>query len=109
MVKELLLNSGYQVEVVTSADLALSRLQDRKYDLAICDWKMPGLGGQQFYERLLTLNPALADKLIFMTGDLVNEQMQMFLAGQNKECLAKPFSLKDFERAIASLKIVSSA
>lgn len=106
MVKELLLNSGYQVEVFTSADHALSRLQDRKYDLAICDWKMPGLGGRQFYERLLILNPTLAAKLIFMTGDVVNEQMQTFLASQNKKCLAKPFSLKDFDSAIASHQAV---
>ncbi len=104
MVKELLLNSGYQVEAVASAELALSSLKHRKYDLAICDWKMPGLGGQKFYQWLLKLNPTLADRLIFMTGDVVNEQMQKFLADHNKECLAKPFSLKDFENAMTNLQ-----
>jgi CheY-like chemotaxis protein len=61
---------------------------------------MPGLNGQQVYERVRASNPVLAERMIFFTGDVINEKAQTFLRERKKVCLAKPFSLVDFRTAV---------
>jgi two-component system NtrC family sensor kinase len=100
MVREVLSRSGYEVDVASDGESALKRLSDRRYDLAICDWKMPGLNGQQVYERICASDSAMSERLIFMTGDVINDRIQEFLKQKKKFCLTKPFSLTEFEEAI---------
>lgn len=100
MVSEALGRCGYDVDVVTDGEAALQRTHQKTYDLALCDWKMPGLNGQQIYERLRVTNPKLSERMIFITGDVINERSQDFLRQQNKVCLSKPFSLAEFRSAV---------
>jgi signal transduction histidine kinase/CheY-like chemotaxis protein len=100
MVREALTEHGYEVDFAQDGETALQRLNQVPYDLALCDWKMPGLNGQQVYERLRASNPALSDRMIFITGDVINHKTQQFLQESNKVCLTKPFSLADFRTAI---------
>ena len=100
MVREALTGHGYEVDVVPDGETALRRLNQTSYDLALCDWKMPGLNGQQVYERLRASNPKLSDRMIFITGDVVNDKAQRFLRECKKVCLTKPFSLTEFRAAI---------
>lgn len=100
MVSEALGRCGYEVDAVADGETALQRVHQRSYDLALCDWKMPGLNGQQIYERLRSVKPALSERMIFITGDVVNERTQEFLQRQKKICLTKPFSLTEFRNAV---------
>ena len=100
MVSEVLSRSGYEVDVASDGESALKRLSARRYDLAICDWKMPGLNGRQVYERIRASDSAMSERLIFMTGDVINDRVQDFLKQEKKLCLSKPFSLAEFEDAI---------
>ncbi len=100
MIREALTINGYKVDVARDGEAALRRLGQYHYDLALCDWKMPGLGGQQVYERLQASNPAMSRRLIFITGDVVNEKAQEFLRTSDKVCLSKPFTLGEFRSAI---------
>ena len=100
MVREILTRNGYKVDVAHDGDSALRRLTQYHYDLALCDWKMPGLSGEQVYERLHASNPEMSKRLIFITGDVVNEKVQEFLRARNKVCLSKPFTLVEFRSAI---------
>ena len=61
---------------------------------------MPGLNGQQIFERLNATNPDMSRRLIFITGDVVNEKTQDFLKAQHKVCLSKPFTLVEFRSAV---------
>src|SRR6185369_17283630 len=74
MVRETLAEQGYEVDVARDGESALSRLGEISYDLALCDWKMPGLNGQQIYERVRASNPALSERMIFFTGDVINDK-----------------------------------
>jgi response regulator RpfG family c-di-GMP phosphodiesterase len=61
---------------------------------------MPGLSGTQLYERISHVNPNAADRVIFMTGDVVSDTFQNFLKEHRKACLSKPFSVQEFRRTI---------
>jgi signal transduction histidine kinase len=100
MVQETLHQHGFRVDVARDGESALRRLSQTPYDLALCDWKMPGLNGQQVYERLRDSNPALSERLIFITGDVISDKTQKYLQERHKVCLSKPFSLSEFCMAI---------
>ena len=101
MVREALTEHGYEVDFAQDGETALQRLDQVPYDLTLCDWKMPGLNGQQVYERLRLSNPALSERLIFVTDDVINHKTQQFLNESKKVCLTKPFSLAEFRTAIS--------
>jgi CheY-like chemotaxis protein len=61
---------------------------------------MPGLNGQEVYERVRASNPVLSERMIFFTGDVINEKAQTFLRERKKVCLTKPFSLVEFRTAV---------
>jgi DNA-binding NtrC family response regulator len=61
---ELLADAGYETLVATNAEEAITFLQTTTPDLTLCDWKMPGGGGEQFLkslqsEGLLTTMPVI--------------------------------------------------
>ena len=100
MVREALSEYGYEVDIASDGESALRQIDLKPYDLALCDWKMPGLNGQQVYERIRVSNPELSNRMIFITGDVINEKTERFLRERKKTCLSKPFSLAEFRAAI---------
>jgi two-component system NtrC family sensor kinase len=100
MVRAALSEHGYSVDVARDGEAALLCLRQASYDLTLCDWKMPGLTGQQIYERVRAVNRELSERMIFITGDVINEKAQKFLRESHKVCLSKPFSLVEFRAAI---------
>jgi two-component system NtrC family sensor kinase len=100
MVRDALTPCGYEVDIASDGESGLRQIGRKQYDVALCDWKMPGLNGQQVYERLRAINPALSSRIIFITGDVINEKTRRFLEQQNKICLPKPFTMLEFRTAI---------
>ena len=54
MIKNILLNSGYLVDVVAEAEEAVIKLKMNHYDLIISDLTMPHIDGYQFVSMLKT-------------------------------------------------------
>ena len=54
MIKNILLNSGYMVDVVSEAEEALVKLKMNHYDLIITDLTMPDIDGYEFISKLKT-------------------------------------------------------
>jgi two-component system NtrC family sensor kinase len=100
MVREALAQRGYEVDLASDGETGLQHLSKKRYDVTLCDWKMPGLNGREVYERIHAQSPAQAERFIFITGDVVNDRTQKFFEERNRPCLPKPFSLHDFRTAI---------
>ena len=103
LTEELLRSEGYEVEAVEGGEQALARLTARKFDVIVCDWKMPGLNGIHLYEQLVATDPVAASRMLFMTGDVINETFQEFLQRNARTCLSKPFAIEDFRAAVAAV------
>jgi CheY-like chemotaxis protein len=80
-----------------------SRLRQKSYDVTFCDWKMPGLNGRQICEKLRATSPEQCRRIIFFSGDVVNEQMRGFLEQEKRLCLAKPFTFDNVHAAIKTI------
>ena len=100
MVQSELAQQGFEVDVAQDGETALRCFSQNQYDLALCDWKMPGLNGGEIYERLRRSNSAICDRFVFITGDVINGSIQKFLRDQRKACLSKPFSLAEFRATV---------
>jgi two-component system NtrC family sensor kinase len=103
MIGEGLRRSSFDVDMASDGETALNLIRNNNYDVTLCDWKMPGLNGQQVYERLSTIKPNLRKRVIFVTGDVINERMRQFLETENRPCLSKPFVIGDLRTAIRNV------
>jgi two-component system NtrC family sensor kinase len=101
--RELLTWDGHGVETALGAEQGLEALKRKRFDLIVSDWKMPGMNGIQLYERIRTDYPALAGRVIFMTGDVINDSFREFLRDNAKTCLSKPFPIGEFQDAVSSI------
>jgi CheY-like chemotaxis protein len=61
---------------------------------------MPGLNGRQIYERLRNTDPKLCRRIVFITGDVINDSMRQFLETEKLPFLTKPFALPELRAAI---------
>lgn len=91
----LLTQEGYKVETMSSAQMALQRLNTAKYDLILLDIKMPGMNGIEFYNHMKEIEPSLQQKVICITGDIISARNKAFLEQTRIPCLAKPFSIDE--------------
>ena len=84
---------GFVVENAQNGSEALKLIVKQKPDLIISDMRMPGMDGEELYERVRALDPALADRMLFITGDTVSKDTRSFLERCGNRCLEKPFEL----------------
>jgi two-component system NtrC family sensor kinase len=94
---------GHKVDTARNGSEALERLSQSRYDLVITDIKMPDMDGRELYQRLLSLDRALAEHTIFITGDTVSPDTRMFLQNVRNPCLAKPFRVREVRDTIAAM------
>jgi two-component system NtrC family sensor kinase len=102
-VRETLAPLGCQLDVASDGEGALRHLRANQYDLIICDWKMPGISGQQVYEELRRSNLSPGSRFLFITGDIMNDKIQSFLKETGTTCLPKPFSVDEFRSTIGGV------
>jgi len=96
----LLRRDGYMVETVANGRLALTKLQERTYDLLLSDLRMPELDGPSLYQTLEREYPHLLQRVIFLTGDTLNPETRLFLEQSAAPCLTKPCTAAEIRRAI---------
>jgi signal transduction histidine kinase/CheY-like chemotaxis protein len=98
-VSEALTDAGLVVDRASDGGEALAMVKAKSYDLVVCDLKMPRVGGMEFYRAIAAAAPALARRVIFVTGDVAGTDAERFLAESGCRWLAKPFRLGDLLRA----------
>jgi signal transduction histidine kinase/CheY-like chemotaxis protein len=97
-VAESLADAGFKPETARDGEDALARVLEQTFDLVICDLRMPRLNGPSFYRALATRSPALARRVIFVTGDVAGTDAERFLEESGCRWLPKPFRLAELLR-----------
>jgi CheY-like chemotaxis protein len=96
----LLRRDGYRVDTASNGRDALLQLQERPYDVILCDLHMPGLDGPAFYAILVRQYPALRQRVIFLTGNTSGAANKTFLTQSGRPWLRKPSPIATIRRAI---------
>jgi len=102
LASQLLHQDGHAAVCVRNGEEAIDALSRQRFDLVLSDWKMPGLSGVQFFTHLQAIDPATANRIMFMSGDVMNDGLREFIAKHNKVCLPKPFPIAEFSALVAA-------
>jgi two-component system NtrC family sensor kinase len=101
--QEVLAAQGFSTDGVADGLAGLAKLEEADYTLLLCDIRMPGLDGIAFFERLRDLYPALAERIIFMTGDAIGRETRRFLEENGLPYLMKPFAIEALQEKVRQL------
>jgi len=82
---------GIHAEGADSGAAALQKVQSGAYDVALVDFKMPGMDGMDLIRLLQKDHPDL--KVIMMTGHCDAESQERSKAAGAWDCLVKPVHL----------------
>ncbi|MFY9558716.1 MAG: response regulator [Terriglobales bacterium] len=96
-VRAALERNGYRVVTAESGAEALRRLASDEFQGVVSDMRTPGgVDGAQVHAWIALHRPELASRLVFITGDIANEETVATLQRTGAPCVEKPFRVQQF-------------
>ena len=99
---------GFEVDVAVDGKAALNVLKEKEFDLCIIDIRTPEMNGTELYHHLEERHPEMVNKVIFTTGDVINDKIKAFLAETGRPFLPKPFTPTELRSTIRIALTLSS-
>jgi CheY-like chemotaxis protein len=96
----LLTNEGHEVDTVSNAAEAFEMVKDKRYSLILLDIKMPGASGIELYGRMQKIAQSFAERVIFITGDIMGTDTEAFLSRTKAPYITKPFDVNQLKKKI---------
>ena len=97
LVRSVLEGQGYTVVPTESGAEALQLLAQGNFHGVVSDMRTPGgVDGAQVYAWIAANRPELASRLVFITGDMANEETAATLRRTGAPCVEKPFRVREF-------------
>ena len=95
------LSQDHDVDGVTSARVAIEKIvAGEHYDAIVCDLMMPQVTGMDVYAAVAKLDPAIAERMIFVTGGAFTDSARRFLDSTPNQHIEKPFDLKTLRNLV---------
>jgi len=102
MVREMLVESGYQVVEAINAQQALLELHStREVHLLLSDVGLPGMSGRELADAARVLRPTLP--VLFITGYTESAAVRDEFLGEGMSLLPKPFSVNELLRSVRGM------
>jgi CheY-like chemotaxis protein len=96
-VRAALERSGYSVVTTDSAADGLQLLQTGEFLGVVSDMRTPGgVDGADVHAWLVQNRPELSRKIVFITGDIANDETLATLRQTGAPCVEKPFRVQQF-------------
>ena len=93
--------SGYQIVVATNGEEGLKLLQEREFSGIVSDMRTPGdVDGADVHDWLQANRPEMVKRMLFVTGDIVNEETMQTLRRTGVPCIEKPFRVHELVSAV---------
>jgi signal transduction histidine kinase/CheY-like chemotaxis protein/putative methionine-R-sulfoxide reductase with GAF domain len=103
-----LMRKGFIVDGVGSGAEGLECIKNNTYALIICDIRMSGMNGFEFYQAANRIDARLGKSIVFTSGDSVKPEYSNFIKLTGATFIPKPFELSHLinvvQEKIASLK-----
>lgn len=99
-ISRLLTSEGYVVSTASNADSAKKKIKENRYNLILLDIKMPDIDGIELYRYISSIADSLARRVIFITGDVMNDEAQKFFRENDVPYITKPFDASYFREFV---------
>lgn len=87
---------GFQTVMAASGIEGLRLLQQHQFSGVISDMRTPGgVNGGDVHAWLVSNRPELVAKMLFITGDIVNDETREILQRTGVPCIEKPFRVQE--------------
>jgi two-component system NtrC family sensor kinase len=103
LMRAMLESAGFEVATAESGALALELLGEARFDAIVSDLRMPEMDGAGLWREVKSRHPALARRMLFVTGDTLSPGAEKFLADSGCASLDKPFARADLIDRVATL------
>ena len=100
LIVDVLREEGHEAEAAFDSQEGLTRIARTRYDLVICDVRMPRLDGPAFYDALVRAGSPIQHRMVFITGDTMARRSLEFLESHKLPYLAKPFLVEELKLAV---------
>ena len=94
-------DEGCHLAAFTTAEDGLEELRKQRYDIIVVDYRLPGMDGLEFLEKIKIFHPNVLTVLVTAYGS-----KNLRLKGREigvEGFIDKPFTLKAFEEALSCL------
>jgi PAS domain S-box-containing protein len=103
IVQEGLAARGMIVEGAASSEEALAHLTTHQYEFVLCDFNLPGLNGEQLFDRIRSHAQGTAPRFVFMTGALFDPAQIAKFEKRGASVVQKPFHVAALATLLAQL------
>ena len=103
IVQEGLAARGMIVEGAASSEEALSHLTTHQYEFVLCDFNLPGLNGEQLFDRIRSHAQGDVPRFVFMTGALFDPAQIAKFEKRGASVVQKPFQVAALAPLLAQL------
>jgi DNA-binding response OmpR family regulator len=96
--------NGYRIVGAASGAEGLKLLEDGTYGAVISDMRTPGgISGADVHAWIRTHRPELSRRMLFITGDTVNQETMAILEKTGAPCIEKPFRVAQLLKSVEML------
>jgi CheY-like chemotaxis protein len=99
----ILRRNGYEPVSAVDGASALEIVRTDPPEAILCDNRMAGMSGIAFHEAVEAIDPGLARRFAFMSGDVLNPELHEFAVARGLVLLAKPFDMESVARTVDQL------
>lgn len=103
IVQEGLTARGMKVDGVASSEEALEHLANQSYEIVLCDFNLPGLNGEQLFDRVRARWRRPVPRFVFMTGDMLDPAVVAAFSEKGAHVLQKPFHVSALAALLAEI------
>lgn len=103
IVEETLAARGMIVEGAASSEEAFTHVLANSYDVVLCDLNLPGMTGEQLFEKLRAHSGNSTPRFVFMTGDLLGPSAVAAYREKGASVLQKPFHVSALAKHLSEL------
>jgi CheY-like chemotaxis protein len=96
-----LTRNGFDFVITSSGAEGLERLKSGEFCGVLSDMRTPGgVNGADVHAWLRANRPELVSRMLFITGDIVNEETRRILQTTGVPCIEKPFRVNELINAL---------
>jgi two-component system NtrC family sensor kinase len=97
---EVLTINGHRATAAATGQAAMELLARESFDVVVLDLRLPDVDGKAVWQWITRHRPALAERVVFMTGDTLSPGSREFLQRAGRPVLPKPMSMEQFARMV---------
>jgi DNA-binding response OmpR family regulator len=100
MCRIVLTRVGFEVEIAVNGRMAQDMIEKKQYHLCLIDIRMPKMSGEELYQWLQKKFPKMTNRVVFMTGSVIDGESMAFVGQSGRPLLLKPFTLQELRAVV---------